>query len=599
MSARRHSGDLLGVIVALWPPVRQYPWTAGLLIASLTASVIVSVVFSLSLQILFDETIPARDVTQLAIVIGTLLVLLIGTSVVAYFQAKLAATLTANVVRDIQSRLIDQVLHLPASYFTKTAPGSILASFSTDLEPIAYVAGSYGPYLVMYSFVLLACMGAMAWIDGRAAFLTLLMFPVALLGRSLAGRAAKATKDFKTAESRVLAAAQDTVRNESFIRAFGIEKFFAARFQTAAQHQFSMQVRASFLVQIWEMIAMHGSMFLAVVAIGAAAWLAVARDITPGAFAAVLMLIFYVQDAAYQIAYAGSGLLWASGGMARIRAFLAIEREDPGDPAAQVAALQHAIRFEDVAFAYGDNEPVLSGLSFTIARGETVAIVGRSGAGKSTLLSRLMRFADPEAGRITWDGIDLSEVSRASLRSQLGVVFQEPLLIGGPSSQVLRVGRPEASEEELEDAIARADLAEVVKELPDGLDTRLGEGSHILSSGQKQRFALAQAILRRPSVLILDEVTSALDPAAEAEIIEGIEGAAPTIIAASHRLNIAKRADRILVLHAGTIVENGTHEALIAAGGVYAHMYARQSGSTPGGSAATAKKGWPALAGQG
>ena len=229
-------------------------------------------------------------------------------------------------------------------------------------------------------------------------------------------------------------------------------------------------------------------------------------------------------------------------------------------------------------FAYAEGAPVLRHLDLEVAAGERVCVVGPTGAGKSTLLSLLLRFYDPDAGAIELDGVDLRRLELASLRNRFALVPQDPWMLDGTIAENVGVGRPGAGRQELEAAIAMAGLQELIQRLPDGWDTEIGEGGVRLSGGQRRRVALARAILRDASVLLLDEPTSGLDAASEQAVLDALDRAAEgrTVLSVSHRLSLAARADRVVVLDGGRVVEQGPPGELLAAGGAYARLWALQ-----------------------
>ena len=268
----------------------------------------------------------------------------------------------------------------------------------------------------------------------------------------------------------------------------------------------------------------------------------------------------------------------AAGATERMVELLASEDpiEDPVTPRAIPARLRGEIAFEDVTFRYPARQtiPALFGVDLRIRPGETVALVGPSGAGKTTIFQLLMRFFDPDEGRLTLDGIDVREMARTDLRRQLALVPQEPVIFAATARENIRFGRPEASDAEIETAARAAAAHEFIARLPEGYHTFVGERGVMLSGGQKQRLAIARAILRDAPVLLLDEATSALDAESERAVQHAVEALAEgrTTLIIAHRLATVKRADRIVVLQEGRVVAEGTHGALVAEGGLYARL---------------------------
>jgi subfamily B ATP-binding cassette protein MsbA len=300
--------------------------------------------------------------------------------------------------------------------------------------------------------------------------------------------------------------------------------------------------------------------------------------LTPGALVSFLLYAITVAAAVGSLASLFGSYQEAVGAAQRVFELLAMQPTvaAPEHPAALVKPVRGALALEDVHFRYATELPdALSDVSFTIAPGEVVALVGPSGAGKTTVASLIPRFWDVTAGRIALDGIDIRQLSFADLRGSIGLVPQEPALFSGTVRDNIAYARPDASEADVLAAARAAHAMEFIERLPDGLDTLVGERGVKLSGGQRQRIALARVFLKDPAVVVLDEATSSLDNESErlVEIAmeELLRGRSTLIIA--HRLRTVRRADRVLVLDHGRIVESGTHEQLVASGGVYGKLY--------------------------
>ena len=273
----------------------------------------------------------------------------------------------------------------------------------------------------------------------------------------------------------------------------------------------------------------------------------------------------------------------ANSGLRRIEAALAQKPEVNDAPGAKEAGpLREAIEFDQVDFGYTADRPILRNLSLQIPRGSFCTFVGSSGSGKSTVLNLVLRFFDVRGGAIRWDGTDLRELSQASLRAQMAVVFQDNVVFQASIRGNVAIALPSATDEQVRSALRDAELLDFVDSLPDGLDTQMGEGGVRLSGGQRQRLAIARALLRNPSVLILDEATSALDSGTETLINETLLriGRIRTVISVTHRLASAMKSDIIFVMVNGSLAESGSHELLLRTGRVYPELWAKQSGFT-------------------
>jgi ATP-binding cassette subfamily B protein len=304
-------------------------------------------------------------------------------------------------------------------------------------------------------------------------------------------------------------------------------------------------------------------------------------DLSVGALVAFNMYITSLSSYITSLTRVMPPLLLAAGGIKRIQELLETPPQVAESPTAtKLPGLTEAIRFEDVSFSYTGEHKNLDRVTFTIHRGSNVAIVGGSGSGKSTVLGLIARFYDPDSGKVTFDGRDGRTATLDSLRKQMGVVFQESFLFNTTIRENIRLGRPDADDEDVEAAARAAEIHDVIVSLPDGYNTIVGERGGRLSGGQRQRVAIARAIVRDPKVLLLDEATSALDPTTESAINSTLEqlGRSRTVISVTHRLAATVHADQILVLERGRLVEAGTSSELLALDGMYKKLWDKQQG---------------------
>ena len=308
-----------------------------------------------------------------------------------------------------------------------------------------------------------------------------------------------------------------------------------------------------------------------------------ARDVASGAMSAgeLIQFLFYagmVATSAAALSELWTELQRAAGATERLVELLNTTDSvrDPAEPCPLPAPVRGAIRFETVTFSYASRleAPALHEVSLSIAPGETVALVGPSGAGKSTLIQLLLRFYDPQSGRIMLDGVNLADMARSDFRRALSLVPQDPVIFAASARENIRFGRPDASNEDVEAAARAAAAHDFILALPEGYDTYVGERGVMLSGGQRQRIAIARAILRDAPVLLLDEATSALDAQSERAVQDAVDRLARdrTTLIIAHRLATVKKADRIIVMDKGRIVADGAHDALVAEGGLYARL---------------------------
>lgn len=535
-------------------------------------------VVPLAFRYLIDNTFEASDRNGLLAVLLLLGVGLTVASLASLWRGRYWARVGSQVVADIRFQLFHTLQRLSTSAYGKTTTGALLSRFSNDLAAvdnalaIAVIWGVLpGIDCLLGSIILLV-------LDWRLGLVAALVWPCCVLMPSrIARRAAPAAEVRKQRESELLEVIHEEVATHAVVRAYGLQKLSLMRFFQSEAALYTSSVESAYLTALMDQSAMSGILLLQVITLGFGAWLAFNKLTTVGTLAAFQALFLGVSTSLLYFTQYLRGLLPARAGMSRIDAFLAqpVQIED-APAAARLAPLSADIRFEDVCFDY-DGTPVLDHVSFTIPRGANVAIVGPSGSGKSTVMSLLLRFHDPASGRVLVDGVDLRSVTQASWRAQLGIVFQENLLFRTSILENIRMGRSDASDDEVMEAAKLAGIHDTLMQLPDGYATQAGERGGRLSGGQRQRLAIARALVRQPRVLLLDEATSALDPHTEAEVNATLREASDgrTSISVTHRLTSVTDADLILVLERGRLVEQGRHEELVRLGGVYAALWQR------------------------
>jgi ATP-binding cassette subfamily B protein/subfamily B ATP-binding cassette protein MsbA len=422
----------------------------------------------------------------------------------------------------------------------------------------------------------------MARMDWRLTLASLIVAPF-MGGASywLAPRVRRASQARREVEGQLLAHVQQTLSGIPVVQAFAAEDREQQRFRDYADAAIGAQTRTTIAGQFHHL----GTGLVAAAGSGLILWLGV-RHVLAGTLTIGGVILFLSYLAMLQEQMKVFVATWASANdlsanVERVTELLDEPSEVCESPnAIEIGRATGAVRFENVTFGYEASAPVLSGVTLDVPSGATVAIVGSSGAGKSTLVSLVPRFADPWSGRVTLDGGDLREVTIDSLRKQVAVVLQEPFLFPFTVAENIAYGTPGATREQIVAAARAAGAHAFIERLPQGYDTPLAERGASLSGGERQRLSIARALLRDAPVLILDEPTAALDAATEAGLLEALRTLMRnrTTLVIAHRLSTIRNADRIVVLEQGRVVEQGTHDELLDAGGVYADLHARQTG---------------------
>lgn len=498
-----------------------------------------------------------------------------------YGQDYLNRYLGQRVVQRLRNELYVHFLQLPMSYFNAQRTGGLASRITSDVQILqdsminVVGQGTYSGLMVG------ALAGLLIYLDWRLAFVALVVFPVALYPIFRYGRKIRhASGEGQQILSDLNAQVHETLAGIRVVKAFGMEHFERRKFQDTNDKFFAvtMQANRAYAASspIVESIATVALLVLIV-------WMSYRslflHDLTVGDFGAFIVATATLYP--YLKMFNG---LWGNIQHALASAERCFDILDLVDPwkdlpeAVTLAPLKKAVEFEKVSFEYVPGHPVLRDVSFTIRKGEVVALVGPSGGGKSTLADLVPRFYQPTSGRILWDGRDISKAKVSSLRAHIGIVTQETILFHDSIMKNIAYGRPGASFWDVQEAAKAAYAKEFIQNTPHGFNTLIGERGVKLSGGQRQRLAIARAILKNPPVLILDEATSALDTQSEQLVQKALNelmGHRTTLVIA-HRLSTVRKADRILVVDKGRILEQGRHTALLAKGGLYAKLYKMQ-----------------------
>ena len=574
----RAGSKQISALAALWPFMRPYGWMIALAGTALVITALMSLVLPLAVRRVVDNfeiADPSLLDGYFAAALGIAALLAVGTALRYYFVTRLGE----RVVADIRVAVFDRMIGMSPAFFEKIMTGEVLSRITTDTTLILSVIGSSVSVALRNVLILIGGIGLMLFTSVKMSLMVLwpipvIIFPIIILGR----RVRVLSKENQDWIAQSSGDASEQLLSAQTVQAFTHEGVSRSNFHRVTEQSFIAARRRISTRAILTAIVI----FMAFSAIVGFLWMGASdvRDgiITVGELVQFMIYTIMVAGAVAALTEIWSELQRAAGATERLVELLqsddAVRDPETALPAPDV---RHGdIAFEDVTFAYPSRPSVqaLNGVSFNVAPGETVALVGPSGAGKTTIIQLLLRFYDPSSGRITLDGADLRDLDRADFRRHMALVPQDPVIFAASARENIRFGRPEASDAEVEAAAKAAAAHDFLTALPEGYDSYVGERGVMLSGGQKQRIAIARAILRDAPVLLLDEATSALDAESERAVQHAVDHLSKdrTTLIVAHRLATVKKADRIIVFEDGQIVAQGTHDALVAQGGLYARL---------------------------
>ena len=571
------AGGFLAFLRAVMPWLRPQ---VGALVAgsvALLVFVLLEVVPAFVYRVLYDDAVPERDTALLLWLFAVLGGCVVVQGVMAAVRARVFGRLSAQVGVALRGAMVERVQRVDLADPRVRRRAQVLALFGADIEAVEAATLVDLPRALQGAFAAVAGVVVLLVLDWRLTLVLVVAGPLSGAGSWLLSGRASAAQARRSGDREALdGVLDDLVRGQRTIRAYGLTSYWAERFGARLSRLGESTRRAGALTVGVQSATVVATLGLAVVVLVAATAMVFLGWFTVGGLIGFISVLFTAMGGVTTMSESAPGLLRAREALRRVDGLLAAPIVDAGG--AEAPPLRAGLTLEGVRLAFVPDRWVLDGLDLHVARGESVAIVGPSGAGKSTVLGVLLGFERPQQGQVRWDAQPFEALAIGSVRARMAVVFQETELFAMSIADNIRLGRLDASDDAVRAAARAAELDDVIAALPDGYDTMLGDGHHRLSGGQRQRLAIARAVLRDPEVLLLDEATSALDAGTEAAINDTLERLTGdrTVVSVTHRLESARRADRIVVMRDGVVAETGTHDALIAAGGLYADLYRRQ-----------------------
>ncbi|WP_040977765.1 ABC transporter ATP-binding protein [Oceanobacillus jeddahense] len=555
-----------------------------LFIIDFSAAVIVALMelaFPVAVQWFIDQLLPGQDWNAIVVVSVLLLIVYIISTYLQYVVSYLGHKLGINIETDMRRDLFYQVQRQSFHFFDNTKTGHIMSRITNDLFDLGELA-HHGPEDFFISIMtFLGAFFIMFTINPVLALIVLITVPILIFLITFGNiRMNKAWRRMYANIAGVNARIEDAVSGVRVVQSFTNEEFEKQRFQENNEKFRLVKVGAYKVMGI-----VHSNIFLlmrlmTLLVLVVGAWFTYTDRLSYGELVSFILFVNVLTTPINKITALLELYPKGMAGFKRFSDMMAVNPDVEDRPdAVAVSELKGDIRFNQVSFSYDKTKkPVLNDISFQIKHGETVAFVGPSGAGKTTISALIPRFYDVIDGAITIDGMDIRDMTKESLRSQIGVVQQDVFLFTGTLRENIAYGNLEATDEEIELAAKRAHMEDFIKELPEGYETQVGERGLKLSGGQKQRIAIARMFLKNPPILILDEATSALDTETEMIIQKALNDLAAnrTTIVIAHRLATIKEADRIMVVTKNGIEEEGTHEELLQKKGIFAHLHGVQ-----------------------
>ncbi len=529
---------------------------------------------------LLDEVFFKQDRTMLLLVPLLILGIFLVKGLFSYVYNYLLAKVGQSVILDLRNILYSHIQSLPLSFFHKKPTGELISRIISDIALIQGAVSSVIVGILKDTCQILFLIGVIFYQDWRMASVAMLsmplvVYPIVNFGR----RHRKLSRGSQQTTAEVSNILYETITGNRIVKAFCMEKHEVDRFAEKLDKLFVIVMRNTRITAISRpLMEFLGGVGIALVVLYGGSQV-LAGESTPGTFFSFITALIMIYEPMKKVSSVNNTLQQGIAAAERVFEILDVQPDvAEKTDAAVLPPVRNAIEFNDVRFRYDAQTEVLKGINLKVEVGEVLALVGSSGGGKSTLANLIPRFFDVSSGSITIDGTDIRDVTFASLRSQIGIVTQQTILFNDTVRNNIAYGSADASWEQIREAARAAHALGFIEALPQGFETVIGESGARLSGGERQRLSIARAILKNAPILILDEATSSLDTESEREVQQAIENLVQsrTTFVIAHRLSTIRKADRIIVIQDGAIVEEGTHESLLARGGVYKMLYDMQ-----------------------
>jgi ABC-type multidrug transport system fused ATPase/permease subunit len=598
------------VFSLIWSLLKPYRSSLVIILAAMLLQTAMSVAAPWPLKVILDNVVGERKLPPwlddflrrfmasggkmqiaAAAAIATILIALLGAAA-SYLANYYTTSVGQWVANDLRLRTYHHLQQLSLNYYNTHEMGTLLSTITADVQTIQNFASSSTLGILVDMFTIVAMLVIMFWLNWDFTMIAVGVTPFMLLMVSRFKKAVKkATREVRKQQSNVVAVVQQGLESMRVVKAFGRQDLEQEELSDVSKATVEAALKARRVKALLSPIVTVTVSLCTAFVLWRSSSLILKGTMTTGALTVFLSYLSKFFKPVQDLATMTNTIAQTAVGVERVRAILEANDviEERGD-AREPQPLKGEIKFENVAFAYNKDAPVLTDVNFQIQAGQMVGVVGPTGGGKSTIVSLIPRFYDPSAGKVSIDGVDIRDYKLPGLRNQIAYVLQETVLFRGTVAENIAYGRGSATRDEIVKAAKLANADEFIAKMPQGYDTMVGDRGDTLSGGQRQRIGIARALIRNNPILILDEPTAALDTESEQLVMEALERLMKgrTVITIAHRLSTIRNSDKIVVLKGGVVAEEGTHDELMAKSGVYAELYHIQFDKPPAEAAAAA-----------